>query len=444
MAIAWAMLALLLYFYLAYFIERSSFHLLIGVVAILFGSYFYSLRQLNDQNINQFFLIGLGFRLAFLVSFPALSDDFYRFIWDGELLNKGFNPYHWLPSEFPNELENKEALLKGMNSPNYFSVYPPVLQYLFSISVRFFSQSMLSAIVSMRVLIILAEVGNFFLIKRILKQVELPQKSVLIYFLNPLIIIELTGNLHFEACMIFFFLVAVYALLKPTTTRIVWSALACAMAFLTKLIPLILVPIIWKKLGVRKSVWFTLLLLFSILLLSIPIIDGQGLQNISRSLDLYFETFEFNASIYYVLRYIGFEWRGYNMIHTIGPILTFVSSLGMFYFLFLRKQSDWEGSFKGLLFALSLYYMLAMIVHPWYISFLVLIGCFTNYAYPILWSFLAFLSYSAYQWLPIAESPYLLSLEYLLLLSFLWYEAQKGGMLSQVLGSSLKVNASNK
>ena len=43
--------------------------------------------------------IGLVFRLIILISTPNLSQDFYRFFWDGQLILNGFNPYLNTPNQ---------------------------------------------------------------------------------------------------------------------------------------------------------------------------------------------------------------------------------------------------------------------------------------------------------------------------------------------------------
>ena len=95
--------------------------------------------------------------------------DYFRFIWDGKLFVNGFNPYLYLPSEILNTDIAKTAgltqeLYDGLNSPKYYTVYPPINQLIFSLGGFFSKFGMLSGIIAIRIPILIAE---FFLIKYI-------------------------------------------------------------------------------------------------------------------------------------------------------------------------------------------------------------------------------------------------------------------------------------
>jgi len=412
-AIPLALVSFFLYFFHAYFLDRSSTGSLLISVVLLFAAYGFLILRSNILSDKFLFASGTAFRLVLLLWIPWLSDDFYRFIWDGLLLNSSQNPYEFLPSEMLLEIENKEVLLDRMNSPDYYSVYPPFLQYIFAFATYVAPSSIKLPIVIMRLTIILAEIGSYFLLRNILKELKLNPQRAFLYYLNPLIIIELSGNLHFEGVMIFFSLLAIYLLVKAKKDRSLLASLSLTLAFLTKLIPLLLAPVLWRKLRHIQRWVFVIATLIFVLLISLPLINFHLILNIFNSLDLYFQSFEFNASIYYLARWLGISWKGYNLIAVIGPVLSTTAGICIFYLLLIKKSSSWRSSFQNLLFALSIYYALATTVHPWYLAYLLLFASFTNYFYPVLWSLLVFLSYWAYGSEMVNESYWILLIEYL-------------------------------
>ena len=75
----------------------------------------------------------------------------------------------------------------------------------------------------------------------------------------------------------------------------------------------------------------------------------------------------------------------------------------------------------SMLLALAFYYFTATTVHPWYIATLLLLSLFTNYKFPLVWSFVIVLSYSAYTLNGFNENLCIVSLEYLIVYGvFLW------------------------
>ena len=103
--------------------------------------------------------------------------------------------------------------------------------------------------------------------------------------------------------------------------------------------------------------------------------------------------------------------------------------LGIAVILLKRKVISWQGFFTLLLFALSWYYLLALIVHPWYSITLVFLAVFTNFRYPMLWSFMAVLSYWAYSNPDFQENYWLIGLEYLVVIGFAIWELSTNNLI---------------
>lgn len=413
----------LVFIYLGYFLDRSHFYELVGCFAICFGIYLYSIKGEKAPNLSLLLGLGILFRLTFLFSAPTLSDDYFRFIWDGQLILNGLNPFDLLPTEVGIDFPNKTELLTGMNSPNYYTVYPPIAQSVYFLSAWFSPHSILGSIIAMRSILLAAEVGTVLLLPQLLAKLNLDPKQSLWYTLNPLVIVELTGNLHFEGLVIFFFVIAAYLLViqKERLSSIAW-----AFAAATKLIPIFFLPILIRKLPLKKAFFFYLLFGISFIILWLPFINATLLPHFLESVQLYSKTFEFNASVYYLVRAVGYEVMDYNIIQTAGPWLGRLAYLGILLLLLKKKIISWSGFFAALLFALSWYYLLALIVHPWYSITLVFLAVFTRFRYPMLWSALAVLSYWAYSNPEFQENLWLIGVEYTLVVGYFVWEVQKG------------------
>lgn len=414
------------YTILSYYTTRDNTILLYGVLTILFGGYFFLIYYKNILRENVSLLISASFlfRLLFLFSVPALSDDYFRFVWDGDLLCQHINPYLYLPTDEALDqvasTSKGHTLLSNMNSPNYYSVYPPVLQAVFCAASYLSSSSILGSIVVFRIIILLAEIGTYCFLKKLLIHFSIPKEYILFYFLNPLIIIELTGNLHFEALMIFFTVASIYYLVKQ---KWLFAAIFLALAISTKLIPLLLMPLIVNKLGFKKGFAFCALTGLLFILTFVPFINTELVAHFSNSVELYFQKFEFNASLYYLFRWLGIHMSGYNQIAIIGKVFLLLASALILYLSFKKeKKENPLHFFYTASTILFFYYALALIVHPWYISFLVLLVVFTQKKYVLVWSALVFLSYNAYAQQPYKENGLALFIEYAVVFSLFFYE----------------------
>lgn len=408
-----------IYIYISYFAQRYHSFPLILSFGILFLIYWYMYEK-STLDWQPVLVAGIVFRFLLLFSIPNLSDDIYRFIWDGKLLHEGIHPFAHVPSWFidnnrlPTSLDT--ALYQRLNSPNYFTIYPPVAQLIFWLST--FVDSILGSTIIIRVFILMAEIGSIFLLAKLCVIYDIPKRQTLLYALNPLVILELTGNLHMEAFMIFFLLLGMYfyKARKP-----MGAGLGFALAVAAKLIPLALLPTFLRRLSFRKlALLFSSVLVFLILLFW-PFYESALVKGMSESIALYFQKFEFNASIYYLVREIGYYVRGYNIIGAAGPwlsMVTFILIISVALLVNPKKISTptvW-------LWILLIYFAFATIVHPWYITSLVALSTLTTFRFPILWSGLIFLSYLGYSRTGFEENMLIVLLEYSLLYVYMIYE----------------------
>ena len=241
-------LSLVFYFFFAYFLERTQFYIVSFLWIALFSS-FYLLLQNKNSSFNTLLIVAILFRCIFLFATPNLSQDFYRFIWDGRMLINGFNPYLSLPETFIQlnlqPIAEASILYDGMGELNgsHYTNYPPLNQFCFFIAALFANKSIFGSIIVLRVLIILADIGILYFGKKLLERLNLPIKNIFWYLLNPFIIIEMTGNLHFEPVMLFFL---IWALYKLHQQQWILAAILIGCSVSVKLIPLLFLPLFFQ------------------------------------------------------------------------------------------------------------------------------------------------------------------------------------------------------
>lgn len=434
------LLSFLFYGTFAYDLVRTDYTKLIILYSALFVL-FYKLVQHFKSNTQFLTYLAFGFRAVFILAIPNLSQDFYRFIWDGRMILEGINPYLFTVESFISQgdfpVAEAQALRAGMGDLNasHFTNYPPINQLCFTIAALFAGKSILGSVFVMRLLIIAADFGTLHFGKALLEKLNIPIYNIFWYILNPFIIIELTGNLHFEGVMIFFLVWSLYLLYIGKWQ---FAALVLALSISVKLIPLIFLPLFFQwfmkrndknketstVLNFTRLIVFYAIIIMTTLLLFVPFYSSEFIHNYSKTVALWFQNFEFNGSIYYIAREIGFLFRGYNEIAIIGTVTPILVILFVLIITFFRRNRTPIALITAMLLVLSFYYFTTTTVHPWYLATLLILSVFTKYKFPLVWSFVIILSYLAYVNLNKAdksENLWLITLEYAVVYGvFIW------------------------
>jgi hypothetical protein len=411
------------YYYFAYELIRGNFNSLLLCYTGLFLLFIYFNKK--DVSWRTLVILTVLFRIIFLIATPNLSQDFYRFIWDGRMLVNRLNPYLYLPEAYlnPNYIIPNQAaeLVKGMGTLNasHYSNYPPLNQLCFGLAAVISNNSILGSVVVMRVLIIIGDIGVLYFGTKLLKALQLNPKAIFLYLLNPLIIIELTGNLHFEGIMIFFLLWGLY-LIKAKKWNIATIPFACSIGL--KLLPLLFLPLFFRQLKLKKLILFYTLIGLTSILFFTPFISENLVYNYTKTIGLWFGKFEFNGSIHNIIKYTGKQFNLYHIVKILGkitPILViiFVSILSI-----KQKKNNFIALLTSILFALSFYLFTASTVHPWYLAMLLILSVFTKYRFPLVWTFTIILSYSFYENEAFINNYWFIAIEYLSVFGFVIWE----------------------
>ena len=400
--------------YLACCVDQLHFTRILIAFAAAFTGYALLVSK-SGYKINWIPLIGLAVagRLIFFPWLPRLSDDIYRFIWDGLLLSEGISPLSSTPESLMSAGAVSgtafEALFPLLNSKEYFTVYPPIIQWFNYGTFLLSGDNWLAFAGIQRTFFILADLLAARMLWLLSPDGAQKKWLVSLWLLNPLLITECTGNLHAEGLLVSMLLTAVYFL---QLKRVISSALAMGGAILVKLHPLLTIPLLVFRLGLRKSLPF--LLTLTTLLTAAFALTFQGeISGMSTSLSLYFNRFEFNAGIYYLLRSFISVFTGYNPIQWLGPGLAIVTVVVILVVSWLNRGETVHRLSGTMALLYGTYLLLSTTVHPWYV--LVPMGlAILSVHRPlfILWSFLAVFSYSHYNQGTFAPDWLWISLEY--------------------------------
>jgi len=231
-----------------------------------------------------FIICGVFFRLVLIPSEPFLSDDIYRYLWDGNIFAAGINPYKYVPLDINLEEFRDQIIYPFINFPEIATSYPPVSQLMFLITSLFGG-----SVLGWKILLLIVEIFLFFILFNLINHFRLNKFRLLIYFYNPLLIIETYSSGHMEIVGVLFFWIAVYLFYRSNKWK---SIIFFALSIMTKFFPLISsIPFLLNKF-IRK---IALLILLCTVIVIPFMLDGTlplpGLFS-------YINRWEFNGGIF--------------------------------------------------------------------------------------------------------------------------------------------------
>ena len=247
-------------------------------------------------------VIALGLRMTMVTGTPILEDDHYRYFWDGALVAHGLNPYLHSPGQILQGMSPDDSsplaelarqsggILERINYPWLRTIYPPFAQAAFGLAHSLSPWSLWA----WRLVLAAFDLAALAILCRI----RVALTGLLIYGWNPLLIKEVYNSCHLDALMLPLMLAAMAAVGR-NRPMIATAILGTATGI--KIWPMLLMPMIWRRLTGRPQVLIGSLTLFTACLAAtlLPMVLS-GL-NRTSGLAAYSRYWERNAALYTLL-----------------------------------------------------------------------------------------------------------------------------------------------
>lgn len=248
--------------------------------------------------------VALFLRLCFVFSPPQLSDDLYRYLWDGSQLLHGTNPYTLAPAAAVPADAAAEALRQQVNHPELVTIYPPAAQLVFAAGLLLGGTA-----TGMKFCLVALDLLTCVVILRLLARLSLPGELAILYAWNPLPVLEIAGSGHVDGVGALLLLGACLLLgpgpngERPSGFPLLRPALSGALlaaAGLIKLFPLVLLPGFLCVVPARQRRLFLAGFLATGGLLLLPFLPELG--HLGATLGLYAQHWEFAGFAFNLLR----------------------------------------------------------------------------------------------------------------------------------------------
>ncbi len=195
------------------------------------------------------------FRLMLLPTKPTLSDDMFRYVWDGRVQAHGISPYRYPPNapELIDLRRGDSAVWANINRQSSVTVYPPGAQLAYAVIWRIVGDS----VTGFKAMFVIAElIGGTWLLVKLLRWLNQPPERILIYLWSPLLLFEVAHAGHIDGLMLPLLILAFYA---RVTDRYGLLGVSLGLAASLKLFPALLLfallplprPFAWR--GLRNA-----------------------------------------------------------------------------------------------------------------------------------------------------------------------------------------------
>lgn len=224
--------------------------------------------------------------ILFLRVPPGPDDDIHRYIWDGRVQRLGYNPYLVVPND-PAVAGLHTPETRTMNNPQLPSPYPAGA-LLFFRAVTAIRESTFA----LKTAFVLCDVVIVFLLLDVLRHTGQGEHWVLAFAWNPLLATEVAGSGHIDIVGALLLLLSAAALLRRRRTL---AAMSLGLAVGVKLLPMVLVPLYWKRVRIRDAA----LTAFVVGLLYVPFLHHGRIP--IGSLGVYVQRWRFNDLVFSTL-----------------------------------------------------------------------------------------------------------------------------------------------
>jgi hypothetical protein len=314
-----------------------------GIVYLLAVREFFATPMFSKRVVVIGLVLAALWHLGFLQMPPGGDDDIHRYVWDGRVQRLGYNPYIVVPSD-PALVGLHTPETRTLNNPDLPSPYPAGAELFFR-AVTAIHES----VFALKVAFVVCDLAIVLILLDILRRSGQAPHWVLAYAWNPLLAIEVAGSGHIDIVGVLLLLVSLAALGRRWRTV---AALAFGLAVAVKLLPIVLLPLYWKRARLRDAALAAVV----VGLLYVPFLNHGRIP--IGSLGTYIQSFRFNDPVFAMLEPLAAP----QLVAGLAVLLGFLTAIWM------RKSETLSAGAFAWPMAASL--LCAPVVYPWYLLWL--------------------------------------------------------------------------
>jgi alpha-1,6-mannosyltransferase len=312
-----------------------------GIVYLLAIREFFSTPRFPQHVILIGLMLAALWHVQFLRMPPGPDDDIHRYVWDGRVQRHGYNPYLIVPND-PAFSWLHTAETRTLNHPDVPTPYPAGAELFFRAVTAIHESAF-----ALKVAFVLCDFAIVLLLLDLLRRNGPGMHWVLAYAWNPLLATEVAGSGHIDIVGTLLLLVSFYALSRRW--RMV-AAVAFGLAVSVKFLPIVLLPLYWKRIRIRDAILATIVVGF----LYVPFLQHQWIP--IGSLGTYLQSFRFNDPLFAALE------------RAAAPQLVTALAVLVGFLVAIRMRNGSSGlSADAFAWPMAGSLLCAPVVYPWYL-----------------------------------------------------------------------------
>src|SRR5712692_4636551 len=315
-----------------------------GIAYLLAIREFFSTPRFSRRLIVIGLVLAALWHLPFLLTPPSSADDVHRYVWDGRVQRLGYKPYIVVPSD-PALATLHTSETRTLNNPEVPSPYPAGAQLFFRAVTSIHESTF-----ALKVAFVVCDMALVFVLLDVLRCTRQGAHWVLAYAWHPLLAIEVAGSGHVDIVGVLLLLVSAAALVRRWRAV---AALAFGLAVSVKFLPIVLLPLYWKRVRIRDGALAAVVLG----LLYIPFLQQGRIP--FGSLGTYVQRFRFNDPVFATLERVTAP----QVVAGLAVLVGFLTAIWM------RRKSA-EGSSEAFAWPIAASLLCAPVVYPWYMLWL--------------------------------------------------------------------------
>jgi len=340
-----------------------EFLIIYGVAFLLYAgatTLALNMQAITRKEMAAIYALAILFQSILIFTRPTLSDDMYRYIWDGRVQSQGISPYQYPPQAPELAFLRDTEVYPSINRKDAVTIYPPAAEAAYALLWRLWPDNVRWFQAASAAGCLLA--GMF--LAGLLNDLGRPTSRLVIYLWSPLLAFETAHAAHIDGLVLPFLIGAWWAQVRHRD-GLVGFLLGVATAM--KLYPVLLLPILWRSRHPQGRWRMPLAFVASLGLFYLPYLLGNGSQVLGFLPKYFRENFNISPLVSSLDKFL--KWIGLDTSNNLLVLAIFILII-IYCWVVIKPAPDAETALRRCIWPIGTITLLSQNLFSWYMLWL--------------------------------------------------------------------------